>query len=189
MGLSGLVFLTLLVVELLVCVELNGRFMIMTHPRSSGMVLFTVSMAETLACIIVNGCLLLLWRIFCCHQEQHIIQDDHGDAPPITEATAVPEEQHDFKLREKDAEDITLSGLENAEEESAAAESVEWACCSVCLERFGEGDVCRRLRCSHIFHPHCIDAWLKEGMSNTCPLCRMSFLPQQEQEPHAFSHV
>lgn len=42
--------------------------------------------------------------------------------------------------------------------------------CSVCQDKFSEGDSVNRLECSHHFHPECLKPWLK--LQNTCPLCR-----------------
>ncbi|XP_046393158.1 uncharacterized ATP-dependent helicase IRC20-like isoform X2 [Ischnura elegans] len=44
-------------------------------------------------------------------------------------------------------------------------------CCSICLERYENGEVTRCLPCSHVFHSECIKEWKK----NTCPVCRGSF--------------
>lgn len=41
--------------------------------------------------------------------------------------------------------------------------------CSICTEDFVDGDDIRRLPCNHIFHPRCIDPWLR-GFAVTCPL-------------------
>ncbi|TKY45149.1 E3 ubiquitin-protein ligase ATL6 [Spatholobus suberectus] len=43
--------------------------------------------------------------------------------------------------------------------------------CAVCLTDFADGDTLRLLpKCSHVFHPHCIDSWLASHV--TCPVCR-----------------
>nr|GMD02604.1 RING-H2 finger protein ATL51 [Ipomoea batatas] len=48
---------------------------------------------------------------------------------------------------------------------------VEGSECSVCLGEFLEGESLRLLNnCSHAFHLHCIDTWLKSKPS--CPICR-----------------
>eukprot|EP00884_Botryococcus_braunii_P009551 jgi/Botrbrau1/18598/Bobra.0367s0040.1 len=42
--------------------------------------------------------------------------------------------------------------------------------CVVCLEEYAESDVTVvRLPCSHLYHPECIEQWLK--LRKTCPLC------------------
>ncbi|XP_039126642.1 E3 ubiquitin-protein ligase ATL6-like [Dioscorea cayenensis subsp. rotundata] len=43
--------------------------------------------------------------------------------------------------------------------------------CAVCLSEFEEDETLRLLpKCSHVFHPDCIDAWLVSHV--TCPVCR-----------------
>ena len=42
--------------------------------------------------------------------------------------------------------------------------------CSVCFDTFKDEDICRELKCNHIFHQKCIDPWLSEHTS--CPVCR-----------------
>eukprot|EP00730_Choanoeca_flexa_P017094 TRINITY_DN8188_c0_g1_i3.p1 TRINITY_DN8188_c0_g1~~TRINITY_DN8188_c0_g1_i3.p1 ORF type:complete len:202 (+),score=25.94 TRINITY_DN8188_c0_g1_i3:159-764(+) len=42
--------------------------------------------------------------------------------------------------------------------------------CPVCQETFVQGDECKQLPCSHVFHNDCIQPWLQ--MKTTCPLCR-----------------
>ncbi|KAJ0989953.1 hypothetical protein J5N97_008309 [Dioscorea zingiberensis] len=47
--------------------------------------------------------------------------------------------------------------------------------CSVCLSEFREDDSLRLLpKCSHAFHLHCIDTWLKSH--SNCPLCRANII-------------
>ena len=43
--------------------------------------------------------------------------------------------------------------------------------CSICLEGFKEGDMCRAMQvCDHFFHAQCVDTWLVKVPS--CPICR-----------------
>ncbi|CAF3643150.1 unnamed protein product [Rotaria sp. Silwood1] len=42
--------------------------------------------------------------------------------------------------------------------------------CTICLSEYKTGETVKRLRCKHIFHPECIDPWLKT--STQCPICR-----------------
>ena len=46
--------------------------------------------------------------------------------------------------------------------------------CAVCLEQIKPGDNARTLKCTHAFHKHCIDDWLK--LKGGCPLDRTSML-------------
>jgi hypothetical protein len=42
--------------------------------------------------------------------------------------------------------------------------------CSVCIDKFIPDDICRELKCNHLFHKDCIDHWLSDNIS--CPVCR-----------------
>jgi hypothetical protein len=42
--------------------------------------------------------------------------------------------------------------------------------CIICLERYEEGGTIKVLKCTHRFHPECIDMWHSQKQS--CPLCR-----------------
>ncbi|XP_010531553.1 PREDICTED: RING-H2 finger protein ATL54 [Tarenaya hassleriana] len=51
--------------------------------------------------------------------------------------------------------------------------------CSVCLSEFREDETLRLLpKCSHAFHVHCIDTWLRSHVN--CPLCRAPILVGSE---------
>lgn len=43
--------------------------------------------------------------------------------------------------------------------------------CRVCLCEVEEGEEISDLRCNHLFHKVCLDAWIGSGHA-TCPLCR-----------------
>jgi len=43
--------------------------------------------------------------------------------------------------------------------------------CSICTDRFEDGQGMRVLPCRHMFHVMCIDDWILK-FSETCPLCR-----------------
>ncbi|KAJ8648554.1 hypothetical protein MRB53_001577 [Persea americana] len=50
-------------------------------------------------------------------------------------------------------------------------DSEELVQCAVCLCNIEEGEEMRELRCEHLFHRGCLDAWL--GYRHlTCPICR-----------------
>jgi Ring finger domain len=49
--------------------------------------------------------------------------------------------------------------------------------CPICLDDFVHGETTiRELPCNHIFHPECIDPFLKDN-SSLCPMCKKSALP------------
>ncbi|XAR62121.1 hypothetical protein NMG60_11016750 [Bertholletia excelsa] len=49
--------------------------------------------------------------------------------------------------------------------------------CAVCLNEFEDDENLRVIpKCSHVFHPDCIDAWLSSHV--TCPVCRANLVPK-----------
>lgn len=62
-----------------------------------------------------------------------------------------------------------LTGVMFGEKEEEEEEEI---CCPICLVEFEAEDAVTHLPgCAHLFHLHCIDAWLLRGHL-TCPLCR-----------------
>ncbi|XP_009631170.1 E3 ubiquitin-protein ligase ATL31-like isoform X1 [Nicotiana tomentosiformis] len=55
--------------------------------------------------------------------------------------------------------------------------------CAVCLNEFEDNETLRLIpKCDHVFHPECIDAWLKSHV--TCPVCRADLsTPQPDELP------
>ncbi|KAE8669134.1 putative RING-H2 finger protein ATL36 [Hibiscus syriacus] len=47
--------------------------------------------------------------------------------------------------------------------------------CAICLNEFEDDETLRLIpKCSHVFHPDCIDAWLSSHL--TCPVCRANLM-------------
>ncbi|XVE73314.1 hypothetical protein DITRI_Ditri11bG0107800 [Diplodiscus trichospermus] len=54
--------------------------------------------------------------------------------------------------------------------------------CAVCLREFEDDETLRLLpKCSHVFHPVCIEAWLAYHV--TCPVCRAKLTPDFDIKP------
>ena len=54
--------------------------------------------------------------------------------------------------------------------------------CAICLNEFEDDETLRLLpKCDHVFHPHCIGAWLEAHV--TCPVCRTNLAEQVAVEP------
>ncbi|WCJ28924.1 RING/U-box superfamily protein [Euphorbia peplus] len=54
--------------------------------------------------------------------------------------------------------------------------------CAVCLNEFEDDETLRLIpKCSHVFHPDCIDAWL--ASHTTCPVCRADLVPKPDDIP------
>ncbi|TMX02923.1 hypothetical protein EJD97_019243 [Solanum chilense] len=52
--------------------------------------------------------------------------------------------------------------------------------CAVCLNEFEDDEMLRLIpKCDHVFHPECIDAWLKSHV--TCPVCRADLTPKPDE--------
>ncbi|KAK5702680.1 hypothetical protein LTR97_003626 [Elasticomyces elasticus] len=55
--------------------------------------------------------------------------------------------------------------------------------CAICLDDFvpassdSEGTIVRELPCHHIFHPECVDTFLRDN-SSLCPMCKKTALPR-----------
>ncbi|KAL7144041.1 hypothetical protein ABFS83_08G232000 [Erythranthe nasuta] len=56
--------------------------------------------------------------------------------------------------------------------------------CRVCLSVYEEGDEVRKLKCKHTYHKDCLDTWLQQHHSATCPLCRQVVLPEEVVVKH-----
>ncbi|KAM7514534.1 hypothetical protein LguiA_004117 [Lonicera macranthoides] len=55
--------------------------------------------------------------------------------------------------------------------------------CAVCLNEFESDETLRLLpKCSHVYHPDCIDAWL--ACHVTCPVCRANLVPRPGELRH-----
>lgn len=52
--------------------------------------------------------------------------------------------------------------------------------CAVCLESLEEGSEVRRLRCTHVFHPLCIELWTARSL--ICPTCRLEVVPAEQRQ-------
>ena len=58
------------------------------------------------------------------------------------------------------------------------ATSFSQSTCPICLDDFVVNETqVRELPCKHIFHPECIDVFLRDN-SSLCPMCKKSALPQ-----------
>ncbi|KAL0144902.1 hypothetical protein V8B55DRAFT_1456862 [Mucor lusitanicus] len=59
-------------------------------------------------------------------------------------------------------------------------EKSQEADCAVCKDQFESQEQVIELPCEHIFHDECIKPWLK--LNSTCPVCRHSVLPDQQEQ-------
>ena len=66
---------------------------------------------------------------------------------------------------------------------SSASQSEWQELCAICLDELlaCDGDVRKLLRCAHVFHDHCIVAWLSQA--NRCPICQWPPCPETALQP------
>nr|POF05901.1 putative ring finger membrane protein c15c4.06c [Quercus suber] len=78
---------------------------------------------------------------------------------------------------------ITLPTPTLVRETSYHPSPLQQPTCAICLDDFIIGDsntngtTVRELPCHHIFHPECVDTFLRDS-SSLCPICKRSALPQ-----------
>eukprot|EP00924_Labyrinthula_sp_SR-Ha-C_P015957 augustus_masked-scaffold_4-processed-gene-14.56-mRNA-1 protein AED:0.43 eAED:0.43 QI:0/-1/0/1/-1/1/1/0/547 len=65
-----------------------------------------------------------------------------------------------------------------ADDTAVELELMESLSCCICLCELNDGDICRILDCNHIYHPNCVDIWLKSN--NSCPLCKEEVIVQMD---------
>ena len=42
--------------------------------------------------------------------------------------------------------------------------------CTICQEKFTDGETAKQRGCNHVYHSHCILLWFRQKVS--CPICR-----------------
>jgi len=103
---------------------------------------------------------------------QHLI-----DAMPKYTFTTPPEVEAPTSTAVPRAE--ASKGLSNPAQQQSHQHSTSFSqtTCPICLDDFtpNESEV-RELPCRHIFHPECIDLFLRDN-SSLCPMCKVSALP------------
>jgi hypothetical protein len=73
----------------------------------------------------------------------------------------------------------TTLQIDAATELSMANSQQEGELCSICQDRYTEGQAIRKIRhCSHAFHKSCIDEWFERNVH--CPICRYDIRDNNE---------
>jgi hypothetical protein len=70
--------------------------------------------------------------------------------------------------------DFKINNLKSGFKKIKTGDKLIHQVCSICFDKFTEGEYKRDLICSHIYHKKCIDKWFKHELS--CPQCRCSDL-------------
>ena len=95
-----------------------------------------------------------------------------GSPPVSTSTDAVPEKTEPMPVETSPAPRTTNGTAKNKRSH------FDQPTCAICLDDFAAGEsMVRQLPCEHIFHPECVDAFLRDN-SSLCPLCKKSALPK-----------
>ncbi|ORY35545.1 hypothetical protein BCR39DRAFT_555693 [Naematelia encephala] len=83
------------------------------------------------------------------------------------------------------ASEVVIEGLPRITFTEESLEKSVYKDCPVCKEDFTVGDEVMRVPCAHVFHPDCLQPWLK--INGSCPVCRFSLVPEDgnRQNPQA----
>ncbi|PKA49115.1 RING-H2 finger protein ATL52 [Apostasia shenzhenica] len=152
------------------------------HDRLLSTVIITASSGVAAALII----LLSLYAFFRLRRRRRR-RGHHGQFPPPIAAAAAAAandddhvgddlllggeiEHHIWYIRTPGLDERTIASISSWVYKSSDG-LVDARDCSVCLGEFRDGELVRLLpKCSHAFHLHCIDRWLRSHVN--CPLCR-----------------
>ena len=90
-------------------------------------------------------------------------------------------EQHAQNHRPPPANEDTIAQLPSIHVKIAnLGEHVD---CAICQDEYKEDELVKQLPCHHLFHPACIENWLK--VNGTCPVCRHSLVtPDSDHQEH-----
>ncbi|KAG4953086.1 hypothetical protein AAZX31_14G035900 [Glycine max] len=120
--------------------------------------------------LILGGIFVFIVCYYVCIR---LRSQTHRDVPAAAAVAAVSDQET--------VEKCPVFVYSTVKKENVAAEE-----CAVCLGEFEDCDVVKMLpKCEHIFHQHCIDAWLPSHMN--CPICRQKVtfdnnVSREEQE-------
>ncbi|MCL7046343.1 hypothetical protein MKW94_020835 [Papaver nudicaule] len=90
-----------------------------------------------------------------------------GVATTLSSSTHVSKSKRATGLSSEEVNCLPQEIFSNKVESEVNSEAAE---CSICLEKFGEGDRLICLPCSHRFHLACLDPWVRR--CGDCPYCR-----------------
>jgi hypothetical protein len=111
-------------------------------------------------------------------------QDDLTKSKEVSTSTPSPELDPDSDAA-KDEITVSPADIQPAQRRSV----LEQTTCPICIDDYVPGEsVVRELPCRHIFHPECVDNFLREN-SSLCPLCKHSSLPSGYCPPISYAMV
>mmetsp|Transcript_30826 Transcript_30826/g.46761 ORF Transcript_30826/g.46761 Transcript_30826/m.46761 type:complete len:247 (+) Transcript_30826:58-798(+) len=93
----------------------------------------------------------------------------------VTKGVTKDEGKSDEENNDEENKDVKD---EEDREEGSTDDSLSTNTCSICLEKFREGDGVIISACSHVFHRECVLEWLQK--KDGCPMCRQSMWDEDE---------
>jgi hypothetical protein len=89
------------------------------------------------------------------------------------------EDIDDYPYSEMETASIRREAASNIPTRKYGSEALEDSTekCPICWEDFTTRITVKELPCGHIFHPNCIDEWLK-GYNLMCPYCKKDIREQ-----------
>lgn len=75
------------------------------------------------------------------------------------------------------ASEVVIEGLPRLTLDEKRLKESQFKDCPVCKDDFAVGEEVIQVPCRHIFHPDCIQPWLR--VNGSCPVCRFSLVPDE----------
>ncbi|KAM3275895.1 hypothetical protein ACQJBY_044342 [Aegilops geniculata] len=140
---------------------------------------FSPSMAIVIVVLIAAFFFLGFFSVYIRHC--------YGDSPysattlPVGAGAAARSRRQQRGLDPAVLETFPTMAYADVKEHKAVKGALE---CAVCISEFDDDETLRLLpKCSHVFHPDCIDTWLASHV--TCPVCRANLVPDGDGDAPA----
>ena len=165
---NGLLFLLLIVLAV-------ADFAAAQQPPPPGFGGYATSFSPSMAIVIVVLIAAFFFLGFFSVYIRHCYGDALGysTAPRPIGTAAAARSRRQRGLDPAVLETFPTMAYADVKEHKAVKGALE---CAVCLSEFDDDETLRLLpKCSHVFHPDCIDTWLASHV--TCPVCRANLVP------------
>ncbi|XP_047306936.1 RING-H2 finger protein ATL54-like [Impatiens glandulifera] len=151
-----------------------------SHPLSPYIVVISTSIASFILLVVSY---IIIKR--CCSrrqvsenqvadQDENFLDENHGPATAI--------DHHIWYINTVGLQPSIINSI-SVFRYKKGGNMIEGNDCSVCLSEFQEDETLRLLpKCSHAFHIHCIDTWLRSHTN--CPLCRARIVSNSNGGPN-----
>lgn len=100
--------------------------------------------------------------------------------PTVTSSAATDSAAYSISAHQSQPTETSLAATTAARQSKSFNHQLPFSqpSCPICLEDFtSHSTTVRELPCAHIFHPDCVDAFLRNS-SSLCPMCKKSVLPK-----------